>query len=127
MANAVKGETALKLKDGREFILALDMEAMLTIEDTTGTPLPKVMLRAQEGFMTAIAAIAQAAFSRHHPDVTRVEVLDMLRSDEKAVHDALSAATAVAFPDQVEGSGEVGKARKRPAGKTSGRNGAKRG
>lgn len=124
--NPVKGETALTLKDGREFTLVLDMEAMLSIEDATGKPLPKVMAQAVEGFMTATAAIAQAAFALHHPDITRSDVLKILHSDQDALTDALGKAADLAFPQAQAGNGKAPKA-KTPRGKTSGRSGAKRG
>lgn len=124
VTNKVKGETPLVLSDGREFTLVLDMEAMLSIEDTTGKPLPKVMAQAGEGFMSATAAIAQAAFARHHPDVTRSDVLNIMQSDSDALTQALSEAADAAFPKA--GNGKAPKA-KTQRGKTSGRSGAKRG
>lgn len=122
--NPVKGETPLVLKDGREFTLVLDMEAMLSIEDATGKPLPKVMAQAGEGFMSATAAIAQAAFARHHPDITRSDVLQIMQSDADALTDALGKAADAAFPQAQAGNGKAPKA-KTPRGKTSGRSGAK--
>ncbi len=125
-SNPVKGETPLALKDGREFTLVLDMEAMLSIEDATGKPLPKVMAQAGEGFMSATAAIAQAAFAQHHPDITRSDVLQIMQSDADALTDALGKAADAAFPEAQAGNGKAPKA-KTPRGKTSGRSGAKRG
>lgn len=123
MANPVKGETPLVLADGREFTLVLDMEAMLSIEDETGKPLPQVMKMAQEGFMTAMAAIARAAFQRSHPDTTRADVLEILRTDQEALAEALGSAAEHAFP-QDRKAGNVGK---RQAGKSSGGSGASKG
>lgn len=125
MANPVKGETPLVLSDGRAFTLVLDMEALVSVEDATGKPLSQIMSEAGRGFMTAQAAIAVAAFSRHHPDVTRGDVLEMLFSeDQSAVADALGKATEAAFP-KANAEGNV--PAKRQGGKNSGRNGAKRG
>lgn len=126
MANPVKGEMPLVLADGRRFTLVLDMEALLAVEDATGKPLPEVMARAAAGFLTAMAAIAQAAFLRHHPEVTRAEVLAILQTDQGALSDALGKASETAFPTQSAGGNGGPKAR-RPAGKTSGPSGAKRG
>lgn len=123
-ANKVKGETPLVLSDGREFTLVLDMEAMLSVEDSTGKPLPKVMAQAGEGFMSATAAIAQAAFARHHPEVTRSDVLGIMQSDSNALTDALGKAADAAFPKAEAGNAKAPKANQR--GKTSGRSGAKR-
>jgi hypothetical protein len=126
--NSVKGEVPLVLSDGRNFKLVLDFEAMLSIEDVTGKPLAQVMRQAGEGFVTSRAAVAQAAFSRHHPEVTRADVIAMLFSEEKlAVEVALARAAEAAFPDvSAEGKAEAPAKPKRQAGKTSGRSGAKR-
>lgn len=126
MANPVKGETPLVLSDGREFTLVLDMEALLTVEDVTGKPLPKVMQQASEGFMTAVAAIAQAAFTLHHPEIVRADVLAIMASDRDALTEALGKASDAAFPKAKEGNAKAPKG-KTPRGKTSGRSGAKRG
>lgn len=122
MANSLKGETPLVLADGREFTLVLDMEALLSVEDLTGKPMQKVMAQAGEGFMTAVAAIAQAAFSRKHPDVTRADVLDIMLSDRDTLDAALGVAADSAFSKVAPGNAPAPKSR----GKTSGRSGAKR-
>ena len=121
--NKIKGETPLVLSDGREFTLILDMEAMLSVEETTGKPLPKVMAQAGEGFMTATAAIALAAFARHHPDMKRSDVLDIMQSDSEALTESLGRAADAAFPKAEAGNGKASKPQR---GKTSGRSGAKR-
>ena len=124
--NSLKGETPLVLSDGQKFTLVLDMEAMLSVEDTMARPLTRVMAMAAEGYMTATAAIAQAAFARHHPDITRADVLAILQTDNVALTEALGKASDAAF-----GSGEAGNAEshktKSRRGKTSGRSGAKPG
>ena len=125
MANSVKGDAVLKLSDGREYLLVLDMEAMLCVEDNMGKPLPQVMKMANEEFMSAVAGIAQAAFVRHHPDVTRAEVLDILRTDSAALERALAAATEAAFPKEKPQVGNAVRGKKPPQSKSSGRSGAK--
>lgn len=126
--NSVKGEVPLILSDGRSFTLVLDMEALLSIEDATRKPLPQVMGEAGAGFVTAQAAIAQAAFARNHPDVTRGQVVEMLLSDNReAVADALATATSKAFPDAASAEGNAPAPKKRQRGKTSGANGVKQG
>lgn len=130
MVNSVKGDTPLKLADGREYKLVLDMEALLSVEDATGLPLPRVMARAQEGFMSAVAAIAQAAFHTHHPDVSRAEVLEIQRTEGPALEKALAQAVERAYPKEEGGNAPQPKGRpkaKRRASKSSGRNGAKQG
>jgi hypothetical protein len=126
MANPVKGEAPLVLRDGRQFTLVLDMEALLSVEEATGKPLPQVMAMAGQGFMTAMAAIAQAAFARHHPDLTRADVLAMMTSDQDALSDALNRASETGFPQQSVG-GKGGPPPAKPRGKRSGRSGAKPG
>ena len=125
--NPVKGETPLVLSDGREFTLVLDREALLGVEQSYGKPLPRVMADAAEGFLGAIAAIAQAAFSRFHPEVTKSDVLKIVLSAEQdKLTEALADASKAAFPDPApEGNAKAPKA-KPQRGKTSGRSGAKR-
>lgn len=128
MPNDLKGETPLVLSDGREFTLALDHEALLGVEQSYGKPLHKAMADAQEGFLSAVAAIAQAAFTRFHPNVTRGDIIKMVMSaDRDAVTDALGVAAENAFSPPTKAP--VGNAKSKPArpGRTSGRSGAKRG
>ena len=124
MANTLTGETPLTLKDGREFTLVLDHEALIGAEPIYRKPLHQIMADAGLGFQGAIAAIAQAAFLRHHPEVTRSDVLAMIRSDQVALTDALTKAGESAFPDAKDG--DEGKDSAARAGKNSGGNGAKR-
>lgn len=127
MNNAVKGETPLVLDDGREFTLVLDHEALLGVEQTYGKPLHKAMADAQEGFLSAVSAIAQAAFTRFHPEVSRGDILKMVMSaDRDALTSALGTAAENAFspPDGKAGNGAASASPQR--GKTSGRSGAKR-
>ena len=127
MANPVKGETPLVLSDGREFTLVLDNEALLSIEDTTGKPLHVVMAQIGQGYATAVAAFAQAAFGRHHPEMTRADVVGIVMGpDRPKLEEALSDATERAFPEAKAGNAPAPKA-KPQRGKSSGRNGAKRG
>jgi hypothetical protein len=124
MTNPLKGETPLVLADGREFTLVLDFEALLGVETTLGKPLPQAMAMAAQGFMSAVAAIAQAAFARHHPEVTRADVLAILQTDGKALEAALAKASDAAFPKPAAAGNAPAP---RPGGKTSGPSGAKRG
>ena len=129
MANLVKGETPLVFKDGRKFTLVLDHEALIGIEQTYGKPLPRVLAEAAQGFIGAIAAIAQSAFALHHPEVTRSDVLAMVMSeDREKLSEALTDAVSASFPDpEPAGNAPASKAKKAPRGKTSGRSGAKQG
>lgn len=127
MGNPIKGETKLVLDDEREFTLVLDMEALLSVEESTGKPLHVVMGQIGEGYLGAIAAFGQAAFARHHPEVTRAEVLMMVAREREPLSDAIGKAIEAAFPDaEPEGNAPAPKAKKPQRGKTSGRSGAKR-
>lgn len=119
--NPIKGEAPLKLSDGREYVLTLDFEALVEAEQAYGKPLPKLMADASVGFMGAVRALLFGALRAHHPDITAVETAEIIMSDFDAVGEALQAATQNGFP-KAEGK-KSGNAR--PAGKTSGRNGAK--
>ena len=121
MSNPLKGETPLKLADGREFKLVLDMEGLIQAESAYGKPLPQLMADMNGGFVGASAALLQGALAQRHPAITRSVAADMFRTDAEAVANALGAATQAAFPDE---SAE-GKASPAPAGKRSGGNGAK--
>ena len=125
MANPVKGEAPLKLADGREFKLVLDMEAMIEAEEVSDRPLPEIMQRAQKGYMGAIATITQAAFLRNHPAIERSDIIAMLQTDQEAVTAAMMQAAKSAFPEPEEE--DEGNGKTPPRGKRSGRSGAKRG
>jgi hypothetical protein len=125
MANPVKGEASLVLADGRRFTLVLDMEALLGVEEATGKPLPQVMAMAGSGFMSAIAAIAQAAFARHHPEIVRADVLAIMQSDQEALTAALTKASDTGFL-KADAGGNGAARGARPRGKNSGGSGSKR-
>lgn len=119
--NQFKGEAPLKLSDGRQFTLVLDMEGLIEAEPVYGHPLPKIMADAAAGFVGAIRALLFGALRRHHPGITAVEVAEIIAADFGAVGLALQAATENGFPQ--EGGKKSGNAHQ--AGKTSGANGAK--
>lgn len=134
MANPLKGETLLTLADGRAFTLMCDMEALIGVEALTGKPMHVVIAQAGEGFWGAVAAIAQTAFLRFHPEIRREDVLAMLRTDRAALEAALTEAMRHAFPEasanrapDEDDEGVVGNAPSQPRGKSSGRSGAKPG
>ena len=124
MANTVKGEVELRLKDGRAFTLVADMEALVEAETIYGKPLPRLMKDAGEGFMGAACALLQGMLARHH-DVNRADALQMLASNMEAVSEALNAASQAAFGnEESDDKGEVGNDPDNQAGKNSGGNGA---
>lgn len=124
--NPVRGEAPLVLDDGRRFTVVLDMEALVDAEASYRRPLAQLLADAKSGFMGASAALLQGALARHHPEVTRGDALEMLRTDTEKVAEVLDQAAKFAFPEATAGNApEPGVAI--PAGKRSGRNGAKRG
>lgn len=118
--NPLKGEAPLKLKDGREYTLVLDFEALVEAENAFGKPLPIIMAEASQGFMGAIRALLFGALRARQPDITAVEAAGIIMTDFDAVGAALQAATDVAFPKS------EGRESGNPAGTTSGASGAKR-
>lgn len=123
MPNPIKGETPLKLNDGREFTLVLDMEALVQAETAYGKPLPKMMADASEGFVGASRALLYGALLTKHPKTTLGEATALFMADAEAVAEALSEAVENGFPE-ASAEGNVGKPRR---GKRSGGSGAKRG
>lgn len=119
--NSIKGEAPLRLSDGRELTLILDFDALVAAETAYGKPLARLMADAAGGFIGAVRALLLGALSRYHPEITAAEAAEIILSDFDAVGDAMQAATEAAFPP-AEGK-KSGNAR--PAGKSSGRNGAK--
>ena len=122
MPNPIKGEVPLKLSDGRDFVLVLDMEALVEAESAYGKPLPQMMSDASQGFVGAVRAMLYGALRTKQPRVTLGEASAMFISDPEAVSAALEQAATLAFPQAAEG-GES--ANPRPRGKTSGASGAK--
>lgn len=121
MANPVKGEVPLKLADGREFTLVMDMEALVEAEQAYGKPLAELMADAARGFVGASRSLLFGGLQAKHPGLPLKECTKMLMSDGDEVGNAISAAVEASFPD-AQGEGEQGS---RPLGKTSGANGAK--
>lgn len=123
MPNPVKGEVALKLGDGREFVLVLDMEALVEAEGAYGKPLQQMMQDASAGFVGAIRAMLYGALRAKHPEVNLRDASELFRTDMDAVSSALANVSATAFPKA--GGGTEGKEPAHPPGNGSGLNGAK--
>ncbi len=122
MANPLIGQTPLKLKDGREFILVLDMEAMVEAEGAYGKPMSKLMADASAGFVGAVRATLYGALRAKHPTITLRDASAMFQSDGERVEEAMERAAEAAFPDAEPSEG---KESANPPGKRSGRSGAK--
>lgn len=124
MSNPVTGHVPLTLKDGRQFTLVLDMEALVEAETVYGKPMRRMMADASQEFFGAVRAVLYGALRAKHPNITPREASSMLQTDADAVSAALEAAGKAGF-DQGEGS--EGKEAAHPPGKRSGRNGARPG
>jgi hypothetical protein len=121
MPNPIKGEVPLKLDDGREFVLVLDMEALVEAEAAYGRPLARMMADAQLGFVGAIRAMLFGALRYKHPETTLRDASTLFAEHPDAISDALEAATEAAMPTS---EGKEG-ANPPPVGKNSGPSGAK--
>lgn len=124
-ANPMKGETPLKLSDGREFTLVSGFRAFVIAERTYGAPIEKIQADAQAGFFSAGATIFHAMLAVKHPEITIDEAGEILFAESAAVMTAVADAAANGAPTaKAEGkkSGNAG-----AAGTSSGRNGAKQG
>ena len=124
MANPVKGETPLKLDDGREFTLVMDFEGLVEAEGAYGKPMERMMQDAAAGFMGASRALLFGALQAHHPEMTLRDASNILGRNTDLVTEALTKATEAAFPELADE--DVGNDSP-PRGRPSGDNGAKQG
>jgi hypothetical protein len=125
MPNALKGETPLKLDDGREFVLVLDHEALIEAETLYRKPLPMLMADATLGFAGACRALLYGALRAHHPTVTAKEASSLFLDNMDAAGEALAAAAEAAFPKPAEGKQDSHPRKASRGGTRSGGNGAK--
>lgn len=123
MANPVKGEASLKLKDGRQFVIVMDMEALVEAETAYGKPLAQLMADVSGGFVGASRALLYGSLRANHPDVSLRDASGLFMADPDAVSQALNDAVESGFPD-ASAEGNVPKPQR---GKNSGRSGAKQG
>lgn len=121
--NRLRGEVPLKLSDGRELMLVLDMEALIEAESAYGKPLPQLMVDMVNGFAGAGRAMLWGAFRARHPDVTLRQAGEMFVTDSDAINASLEQATLASFPEPDEQAGD--RQGENPPGKPSGANGAK--
>jgi len=123
--NPVKGQVPLKLADGREFTLVLDMEALIEAEAIYGKPLQGLMVDLATGFAGAARAMLYGAMRACHPNVTLREATELFARESDAITDALERATLASFPEANDSA--EGKKGENPPGRRSGRSGAKQG
>jgi len=124
-ANPMKGETLLKLSDGREFTLVSGFRAFVIAERTYGAPIEKIQADAQAGFLSAGATIFHAMLAVKHPEITLEDAGEILFAEQAAVMEAVGQAVENGAPTRKSGDRKPGNAA--TAGTTSGRNGVKRG
>ncbi len=124
MSNPIRGETPLKLQDGREFTLVLDFEALVQAESAYGKPLAHLMADAAAEFIGASRALLFGALQARHPSITLRDASAMVIQNGDTVSEALTRAAEACFPAEDK---EAGNAPKPRPGKRSGRNGVKQG
>jgi hypothetical protein len=125
MANMLKGEVPLAIKDGPQLTLVFDHECMIEAESTYGKPLHVLLKEASAGFIGATRALLYGALRAKHPEITLGEVAELIFAHTGPIGDALAKAVELSMPPAAPGSTE-GKAKpRRRVGKTSGASGAK--
>ena len=122
-ANPMKGETPLKLSDGREFTLVSGFRAFVIAEKSYGAPIDKIQADAEAGYLSAGATIFHAMLAVKHPEITIDEAGEILFSETAAVMTAVGEAVKNGSPAAKSGDKKSGNAQ---AGTSSGRSGAKR-
>jgi hypothetical protein len=127
MTNPLKGEGRLILEDGRTFTLVLDFDGLIAAEQAYGKPMQQLLAEANQGFMGAIRAILWGALQRHHPQLTLGDAGQLMLDQQQAVMAAVEVAIMAGLPDPGAEGDNPGNASRRPAGRRSGRSGAKRG
>lgn len=149
--NPVLGETPLTLGDGRAFTLVADNAALVKAAQaySGSTKLKKLFADMQpqldasglpeldedgdpvKDTIPAFAALLFGLLDAHHPDITHRDALNMLLREHDVVAEAIAEALRSGFPEAAEAGNApapaVAPAPKKPAGKRSGRSGAKRG
>lgn len=125
--NPLKGEVPLNLGDGREFVLVLDMEALIEAEGVYGKPLGLLMADASAGFAGATRSLLYGALRAKQPSITTREAAAILMEHGEAVSEALTRATEAAMPSDASAEGNGARPKPSPPGKRSGSSGAKPG
>jgi len=125
MANMLKGEVPLAIKDGPQLTLVFDHEGMIEAESTYGKPLHVLLTDASAGFMGATRALLYGALRAKHPEVSLAEVAELIFAHTGAIGDALGKAVELSMPPAKSGSTEGKAIPRRRAGKTSGASGVK--
>lgn len=127
MANVIKGEVPLKLGDGREFVMVMDMDAMVEAEAVYGKPTPQIMADASQGYIGATRALIYASLRARHPDITLKEASEIFMAGGPAAVEAMQQAFVASFGEaEPEDEGE-GKKSPNPRMKNSGGRGVKLG
>lgn len=126
MANLLKGEVPLVLKDKRAFTLVFDMDALIEAEGAYGKPMHALAADASAGFLGALRAMLYGAMRARHPSVTIAEVSEILREDTHSVTVALTAALDRSMPEAGKAGAEGNVQPVLQRGKTSGGSGVKR-
>jgi hypothetical protein len=127
VTNSVKGEVPLKLKDGREFVLVMDFDMRVKVEDLYEKPFAEVAQKAAAGFHGAIRALFWGALQKHHAELTMGDVTALIESHGDELEAAMTRAAGAANGEGKNSPHPPEKpSTKRRAGTISGGNGAKR-
>lgn len=109
VANPLQGEVRFEVEDGRAFLAVFDIAAICALEDLRDRPALQIIVQVAQGRIGFIADALWAALRRHHPKLTRDEVLALLPAikGQKATELVLSGLRK-AFPDPSDLGEEAG-------------------
>lgn len=114
MINTKTGELTVEL-DGKDYTLALTLNAMAWLEDKHGgIPFDEVTAKAQAGSMTGLREFFWVLFQKHHPDITLEEAgsLVTLGRLNEIIHKVMSDVIKAGQPDPKDVQEVVGKGKK---------------
>lgn len=111
--NAHRGHVALRGDDGRDYVLALSMNALCALEAATGEPIARLEARLAAPSATDMRLILWAMLRDHHADLTLEDAGRLAGLAQVAA--AVQAAVQAAQPE-TGGKAAGGSARPRTGG-----------
>ena len=126
MANRIKGDTPVTLKDGRTVTLLFDFDAMCEVEDLLDRPFAELLEEISPKFevpgdpssrlvregraprLKEARALVAAGLKRHHPEIALSEAGNLLLSDGEALFANITTAIESAFGDPDPDGAEAG-------------------
>jgi len=84
MANRHKGEVSIEV-DGRDYTMALTIDAMVALEDMFSTPqksvtFQEVLLMGDRGSVKALRALIWASLQLHHPEIQIKDISGLVQA-----------------------------------------------